>query len=146
MSAKKTPHQERVESFMKLSKRKVPFFPEMPDRDARIFQAKAVLENALELIEGLGFKLVMSKNEEAGVPGRFGFEEHENGPDLIKIAGECANLSVATIGTLSACGISDLSLLMEVDEKNVGQFGPNGKRRPDPDEPNVVGVLKRQAP
>lgn len=146
MSAAKTPHQERVEKFMKLSKMKVPFFPEIPDREVRIFQAKLILEKALETIEALGFNLVMSENEEGETPGKFGFEEHTNGPDLIGIAGRCADLSVATIGTLSACGIKDLPLLMEVDDKNLGQFGPNGKRRPDPDSPDIAYVLKRQAP
>jgi len=146
MSAKKTPHQERVEKYMKLCKQKVPFFPEMPDRETRILRAKEILEKALEAIEALGLNLVMSQNEEGETPSRFGFEENENGPDLLGIAGGCANLSVVTIGTLSACGISDIPLLMEVDDSNIAKFGPNGKRRPDPADPDVASVLKRQTP
>jgi predicted HAD superfamily Cof-like phosphohydrolase len=53
---------------------------------------------------------------------------------------------VVTIGTLSACGISDIPLLMEVDDSNIAKFGPNGKRRPDPADPDVASVLKRQTP
>ena len=52
-------------------------------------------------------------------------------PNLVEIADGCADLSVVTIGTLSACGIADEMLLGVVDANNLAKFGPGHSIRED---------------
>jgi predicted HAD superfamily Cof-like phosphohydrolase len=71
---------------------------------------------------------------------------------MIEVADGCADVSVVTIGTLSACGIADKPLLKEVDESNLRKFGPGYSKRedgkwikpPDWKVPDIAKVLNEQ--
>lgn len=152
----KTEHQKRIEEFMKLAGQSVPEKPIMPDIDTRKLRAKLILEEALETIEGLGFDL--DTNPSIG-DSRYHFYSNglklvDNGnPSLESIADGCADISVVTIGTLSACGISDKNILEMVDNNNLAKFGPGGYRRddgkwvkpPDHRPPDIAGELEKQS-
>ena len=44
--------------------------------------------------------------------------------DVVKVADGCGDLSVVTIGTLSACGIADEPILETIDANNLMKFAP----------------------
>jgi len=120
-----TNHQERIERFMIFAGQKVPKKPKIPTLEVRKLRAELILEEAIELIAALGFGI------------RFDFtkglciQDVGRDPDLIKITDGCCDLSVVTIGTLSACGIQDAVPLALVDQNNLeklnGYKGANGK-------------------
>lgn len=113
-----TEHQKRVEEFMRKAEQDLPVKPIIPSLEIRRLRAKLILEEALETIEALGFKVLDLEYLDIN-----DIEFHElQEPDLEKIADGCADLSVVTIGTLSACGIKDKSLLEEVDGANLRKF------------------------
>lgn len=106
-------HQECIEEFMKLAGQEVPQSPLVPDLTTRILRAKLIMEEAYELFTALGLRMIEDEEltfEEAGEV------------DLIAVADGCADLSVVTIGTLSACGICDDPLLAVVDASNLDKF------------------------
>ena len=51
--------------------------------------------------------------------------------DLCAIVDGCCDLSVVTIGTLSACGVPDELFLKLVDENNLAKFGDGHSIRED---------------
>lgn len=73
-------------------------------------------------------------------------------PDLIEIADGCADIMVVTVGTLSACGISDAMLQAEVDSNNLLKFAEGhridegGKLIKPPGHPNprISEILEAQ--
>jgi predicted HAD superfamily Cof-like phosphohydrolase len=116
----------------------VPTVPTIPDETVRRFRASLILEEALETIEALGFAIVLrdiENNREItywpGVSTSKVFFSRVREPDLVEIADGCADLSVVTVGTLSACGIPDLKLLRMVDKNNLEKFGPGSTLRED---------------
>jgi predicted HAD superfamily Cof-like phosphohydrolase len=149
MSGTKSPHQDRVEQFMKLANQIVPRFPTIPSEEIRHFRAKMILEEALETIAGLGYAVI-----EDGVSGKHGrLTLMPSGePDLIEIVDGCADVSVVTIGTLSACGVADAAVLFAVDMNNLAKFGPGSYRREDGKwmkppghrPPDIAAILKEQ--
>jgi hypothetical protein len=50
---------------------------------------------------------------------------------MVELVDGCCDLSVVTIGTLSACGVSDDPFLMEVDQNNLDKFGDGHSYRED---------------
>lgn len=118
----KTLHQRRVERFMELAKQKVPGNPTLPSSDIRLFRARMVLEEALELISALG--CAVNIDLEVVEAPSFSLK-------LDEIAKECADLSVVSIGTLSACGFEDEPVLLAVDMNNLQKFGEGSYRRED---------------
>ena len=146
-------HQERVEQFMKLAGQEVKTSPAIPDKDIRLLRAKLILEEALETVYALGFRLVAkSDHYDTDSEKDFYFYENRQGPSLEEIADGCADISVVTQGTLSACGIKDDSLLEEVDNNNLAKFGPghswneDGKliKPPGHKGPDIAKVLAQQ--
>lgn len=146
---------------MKLAGQEVKSRPEIPDEQTRLLRAKLILEEALETIEALGVQVwVDQKQDRTDEPlssswvgdSRLVFHDTDGGLDLEKIADGCADLSVVTVGTLSACGIADGPLLREVDRSNEAKFvdGPimreDGKYlKPEGWEPpNIKGILQEQ--
>lgn len=130
----KSEHQQRVEEFMRGAGQEVKSFPDLPGPDVRLLRAKLILEEALETIEALGFKISVSCLEKFARSGlkitnTELVEVYE--PDLVGIADGCGDLSVVTIGTMSACGIADISVLGEIDKANMRKVGPGSLRRPD---------------
>lgn len=146
MSGRKSDHQRRVEEFMAHAGQAVPQIPILPDEAGRHFRAKMILEESLETIEGLGFEVVM------GDDGPMLMRSNK-APDLIEIVDGCADLHVVSTGTLSACGVSDIDLMEEVDKNNLAKFGPGSHRRADGKwmkppthvPPDILGILRKQA-
>jgi predicted HAD superfamily Cof-like phosphohydrolase len=140
-------HQRRIENFMLLAGQEVKYFPRIPTDDIRKLRATLILEEALETIDALGFGVKITG------PHPKDFELIGGGPcNIIEVADGCADISVVTIGTLSAFGIGDKALLKEVDESNLRKFSAGGYRRddgkwikpPDWKAPDIEGVLKKQ--
>lgn len=141
----KSAHQQRVERFMReVAGQEVLSKPKLPDAVIRRLRAKLILEEALETVKALGF---MGKVEPTTSGHHFDiFPVGE--PSLVSIADGCADISVVTVGTLSACGIVDTPLLEEVDRSNLAKVG--GYRRADGKwmkpatwtPPDIKGVLK----
>lgn len=138
----RSPHQQRVDDFMRKAGQDLPAAPCIPDENTRRLRAILILEEALETIKALGFW-----------PAQIDTHLNPAGePDLEGIADGCADISVVTIGTLSACGIADQPILEEVDQANLRKFGPGGHRREDgkwikPADwtpPNIMGRLEAQ--
>jgi len=149
MTTRKTEHQQRVEAFMNLARQPVPVTPTPPDEQTRLLRASLILEECLETIAALGVEI--------HVDGKMLTHDKctlllDGPPNLIEIADGCADISVVTIGTLSACGIEDQPVLEEVDESNLQKFGPGSVRRADgkwikPSDwkpPDLVRVLFEQ--
>jgi predicted HAD superfamily Cof-like phosphohydrolase len=151
-------HQHRIDQLMQKAGQELPASPRIPDEPTRLLRAKLILEECLETIRALGFNpsLSFAQSSKLGVPvcepsPKDGLpitiqdvifaprDLHVVNPDhphsamatLVEIADGCADISVVTIGTLSACGIADLPILEAVDDNNLQKFGPGGYRRED---------------
>lgn len=122
-------HQKVTELYRKIGWQ-IPDAPEMIADDWRASQARLILEEALEVIEALGFRLrydldgVSSGFELTPIPP----DERVTLPDLVK---EACDLSVVNTAVLVGCGVPDLRVLDLVDENNLQKFGPGGYRHPD---------------
>jgi predicted HAD superfamily Cof-like phosphohydrolase len=125
-----TEHQERVEKFMKLAGQELPDRPTLPNEEVRLLRAKLILEEALETIEALGMSVCVTYKD--GLTFGPTIEKHNicfipnKTANLEEIIDGCCDISVVTIGTLSACGVPDQPFLEEVDENNLAKFGPGG--------------------
>jgi predicted HAD superfamily Cof-like phosphohydrolase len=147
----KSKHQKRVEEMMVLAGQDVPRGPVVPAPEVRLLRARLILEEALEAVEALGCSVYV---DDKYLDSRWLDVEvcYRIEPDLTEIAKECADLSVVTIGTLSACGIADKALLKEVDLNNLAKFGPGGYRRddgkwikpPNHPKPEIARILEQQ--
>jgi len=151
-----TAHQQRIEQFMRKAKQEIPSSPIIPSYEVRILRSKLILEEAIETITALG--CTASVTIAMGTSGlvdldRVSINFHAtHHPDLAEIADGCADISVVTIGTLSACGIKDKKVLEEVDHNNLAKFGPGHEIRsdgklvkpPDHKPPDIIRVLKEQ--
>lgn len=134
-------------------------FPCIPGPEIRMLRAKLIMEEALETVLALGVDASV-RYTGVGAGGQVPLSSSSlrlelnptRPPDLIEIADGCADISVVTIGTLAACGISDGPLLQEVDRSNLDKFrgdahmDKNGKwvKPSDWQKPDIAGVLERQ--
>lgn len=129
-----TEHQKRIEQFMRKAGQKIPIAPSVPTDDVIILRARLVMEETLELLEAMGVSV--SVNDVSCSPPivmknlQF-YLEPERWISLADVAKEAADLSVVTIGTLTACGIHDVQLLKVVDDNNLDKFGPGSYCGPD---------------
>ena len=119
----KTDHQKRIEELMRRASQELPIKPIMPPQAVRQLRANLILEEALETIEALGFAVKLNNNDFVAV--------QMGEPDIVKVVDGCADVSVVTIGTLSAFGVSDQPILEAVDANNLEKFGPGSYRRED---------------
>lgn len=103
-----TEHQLRVEEFMRLAGQELPAKPTMPSLEVRRLRATLILEETIETINALGFYIDTDLTL-----------EEPSWPNLEQILDGCLDLSVVTIGTLSACGIKDKRPLELVDKNNL---------------------------
>jgi predicted HAD superfamily Cof-like phosphohydrolase len=148
---------------MQLAGQATPDVPTFPSQEVRLLRAKLILEKALETIHALGFNprvksygappldgVPVTTNSVSLIPLDQGYETACSVLDrLVAIADGCADLSVVTTGTLSACGIPDLPILEAVDNNNLAKFGPghyirsDGKliKPPDHQPPDLKAVL-----
>jgi hypothetical protein len=162
----KTDHQYRIEQMMRKAGQAVPDDPVLPSKEIRKARALLVLEEAVELCESLGYALYLNMADVVPIsedmimgqgtwyrikPVRLTFSPLP--PDsLTGIAKEAADVSVVTIGTLSACGIDDRALLKAVDDNNLAKFGPGGyldengkwQKPPGHKKPDLERVLSTQ--
>ena len=122
-----TPHYANVREFMRKAGQDVEQMPIVPDSKTRHLRAKLILEECLETIEALGFRVTVRAEREIRVTLRMDqvtLHETEEGPNLTEIADGCADVSVVVTGTLIACGLPDKQLLSLVDQNNLAKFGP----------------------
>lgn len=166
---KRSEHQLRIDEMMAKASQELPTVPTMPSPEARMLRAKICTEENLEMtIDGLAVQpYVRMSLEELKSKGdividgddvlipvnkhRIDFR-HEGQPNLKEIVDGCGDGSVVIIGTLSACGVNDHSVLMTIDENNLEKFGPGGYKRedgkwikpPNHQPPDIDGVLKEQ--
>lgn len=137
--SKKSKHQRKIERMMSKASQCVPPYLAIPSDYTRTLRARLVLEEAFELVEALGVTVYTADPTNGatqaldfsnftfaiiGKPDMWSANTDEKIQYLTNVAKEAADLSVVTIGTLSAHGIPDLSLLDAVDENNLGKFGP----------------------
>lgn len=153
-----TAHQARIEKMMAGYGQNVPSEPALPDEATRVLRARLIMEETLETIQkGLrvAIKHKFTMGPGGGLPiGSFddlGFRAMPGPANLVEIADGCADISVVTIGTLSACGIADKDLLEVVDMNNLdkvntGREDEHGKwiKHPDHQPPDIAAVLRDQ--
>lgn len=125
----KTPHQKRIEKFMRLAKQQVPDCPTIPEPEILRLRAALILEEAMETIDALGCEVLVN-NTFSLEKGKYCIINTHK-PSLEEIADGCADISVVTIGTLSACGLPDKKLLEMVDKNNLDKFGEGHSFRSD---------------
>ncbi len=117
--------QLRVDSFMEKARQELPDSPCIPSEDVRRLRATLILEEALETIEALGFGVGVVERR-TGESGCLSIDDCEflaiGDPDMVKIADGCCDTIVVTLGTLSACGMSDRALMYEVCDSNDSKF------------------------
>ena len=124
MYLNQSPHQLRVNAFMLAAKQQVPLTPTLPNGDVRLLRAKLILEEALETVEALGF-LVTPQGLEP-------IDGYQMSPaKFCEVVDGCCDVSVVTIGTLSALGVADEPVLKITDENNLAKFGPGHSWRED---------------
>lgn len=126
----RSPHQSRVEEFMLKAGQVVRAEPGLPTLEERRLRARLILEEALETVSALGFDVPC---HECGVPVSLKpeVEEHEDEPCLWNVIDGCADLTVVTTGTLSACGVNDQPILEAVDASNLSKFREGHSFRED---------------
>ncbi len=147
----KTAHQQRIEEFMRKIPQAIPDAPCIPSEEVRLLRAKLIMEEALETVYSLGFSVYHEHEFDGLYQGGVYFDPNIK-PNLEQIADGCADLSVVTIGTLSACGIHDKALLEEVDHNNLDKFqgdahkDESGKwiKSSAHKPPDIVRVLENQ--
>lgn len=152
-------HQDNIEDFMDKAGQDVPKKPTIPSHEIRLLRARLILEETIETISALGFELYYENNEDCYDYHYLTFENLEfrqitainEKINLAEIADGCADLSVVTIGTLSACGIADEPLLDLIDENNLSKFDggetirEDGKliKSPNWKAPDIKSLLKK---
>lgn len=151
-SGTRSMHQNRIEEFMQRAGQELPSSPTIPSEKTRLLRAKLIFEECLETIKALGVEVYHDNPLSARCitnHGEFEFQIGSNPCDMIEVADGCADISVVTIGTLSAFGISDLNLFEQVDASNLAKFAPGCYKRddgklmkpPDWKKPDIEGVL-----
>ncbi len=146
----KSPHQRRVENFMRLAKQDIPSKPQMPTAANRRLRAALFIEEVLETIQALGFTVRSASGEAIGPKNWQLTEDHT--PDFVEVADGCGDISVVTNGCMSACGFAGEPLLQAIDDNNLQKFGPgsskdeNGKhvKPPGHQPPDILAVLVAQ--
>lgn len=135
----KSCHQQRIESFMRMAGQHVPVAPQVPPVEVRELRARLILEEALETIAALGFEAVIRRDygpdyvqsiHQAEDVDAIDLQPND-AFDLVGTIDGCCDLSVVTIGTLSAFGVPDEVFLAEVDANNLAKFGPGHSVRAD---------------
>lgn len=117
---RKSVWQRRIEKFMGNARQEVLGTPVVPSQEVRRLRAALILEEALETIEALGYGVLSADGRTIDMDNTSLELTHE--PCLIEIADGCADIMVVTLGTLSACGIADESVMMEVLDSNDSKF------------------------
>lgn len=117
----KTPHQQRVEEFMLRASQDVPSRPTRPEEAVLRLRARLILEEALETLRALGYDIVFDPEA-----NDYTVVDCNTGLDMIEAVDGCCDLSVVTIGTLSALGVGDRPVLTAIDQSNLEKFAGDG--------------------
>lgn len=129
----KSLHQRRIEYFMKGAGQEVPDSPTVPSEEVRLLRAKLILEEALETVRAMGIEPVLCNQHGTADPIHVECIDYDVQPDNIYIEDVidgCCDISVVTIGTLSAFGVPDEVFIEEVDASNILKI-KNGYKRHD---------------
>src|SRR5712671_2031386 len=127
----KSPHQLRVNKFMKLANQIIPSSPIMPLSEVRLLRAKLIMEEAFELVRALGIHVNDSDCERDDIDFK-NLSFHADGIfNMLEVIDGCCDLKVVTTGTLSACGLEDEKFQKIVDEDNLLKLGPGSYLRED---------------
>lgn len=127
----KTKHYKRIEKFMQLAGQDTPKRPVEPSEEIRVLRAKLIIEEALETVKALGVDITLAKMSFLENEDDFEYGISEHPFDMIEVADGVADISVVSIGTLIACGITDEKLLKLVDKNNLAKFGEGHSFRED---------------
>lgn len=121
--------QLRVDQFMASAGQAVPPVPTPRDAETRLLRAKLILEEALETVQALG---VAVDSRHHGVIEEIDDLELQivSEADMVDLVDGCCDLSVVTIGTLSAFGVADRGPMAEVCDANDSKIA-DGYRRED---------------
>ena len=153
MSIPRSPHYNRVLEFMLRAKQDCPLVPTMPSDKVRELRARLILEEALETIEALGFRVKVADSVDEHEVSMATIVLKPTGyENLIELVDGCADLSVVTVGTLIAAGVKDVPVLECVDENNLQKFSEGhrinefGKliKPPNHRPPDIARVLREQ--
>jgi predicted HAD superfamily Cof-like phosphohydrolase len=135
----RSPHQQRVDSFMSLANQRLPLRPELMTPAERELRARLIFEEVMETINDLGVVILFAiTGREEDLPLNNPFASGKKGDprtfdhtyetvnyfDIVGVVDGCGDISVVTTGTLSALGVSDEAVLRAVDENNLDKFGP----------------------
>ena len=135
----RSPHQQRVDAFMRLALQDVPSTPLQPKPAVRMLRAKLIFEEAMETINALGVQIVFGGGGQVGEiindPIANTVKPHDyrlvGQADLVGIVDGCCDIKVVTTGTLTACGVADQPVQFAVDANNLAKFGPGHRIRED---------------
>lgn len=140
----KSQHQLQGEEFIRRAgKIEFPKTPRMPPPKTRKLLADLVLEETVEKINALGFRVEMTTNGLKNLPCK----DKESFKEVIDA---CGDIMFVVRQTLSACGVHDEILDREICRSNMTRFKPgytfaeNGKlmRSPDWEPPNISQVIE----
>lgn len=106
----------------------LPEVPSIPPIGVRILRARLILEETLETINALGFKIKLnpvSSSNEIRDMSDCALVSHGDSPDLEGIIDGCCDVIYVATGTLLACGVPDAPHLEIVNRANNAKF-PGG--------------------
>lgn len=148
--------QELVKQFLcKLGYR----LPERPDLslmtpEMRRLWARIFLEEALELVRGLGVEVTVGGHKVSVKKlkeGRISFWVEDCGPDMIEIADGAADCHFVLLAICSLVGITEQPLIEEICANNLLKFAPGHrfedgklKKPPGHPKPRVAEILAEQ--
>jgi len=147
-------HQKRVRQLLQGINKPLPSKPEVGDRDQLLVQGRLLLEEVFEWLEAAGIAVTLDDGDPAALPYsalRLSVDITRD-PDLVEMADASADISVVNTGAMCLNGISDLSILEEVDRHNLSKLGswkldPVSGKYVKPasfPEPDFGSVLRKQ--
>ena len=147
-------HVNKVREFMNKAGQPIPERPTVPDEATARARASLVIEEALELLDALGYMFFSTREKEpdGSIKVNYGITPNGKAPDLEKIADGVADVCVVANGTALACGIDPTQIQSAVDDSNLDKFRGDahmneaGKwiKPSDWVKPDIVGILKVQ--
>jgi len=124
----KTPHQLKVEQFMRGIGRPVPDKPQLPsDPDLLVIWGRLMLEELFEYFDSVGVAVMLDGTAMHHRPIRFQdlhLYKLPQASDLVGIVDDAADMQVISTGMLSLCGVADVGVLETVDDNNLLKVDP----------------------
>lgn len=126
------------------AKQALPSHYTIPPEETRRLRAKLILEEALETIQALGFRVELRKYKQPSVYNSYTVDKSTvefdpcYEPSMEDIIDGCCDLHYVEVGTLCACGVPDVPHMNHVNERNNAKF-PHGIAVLDKDVPGKFG-------